>query len=334
MKTKAIILNNYPKFTPSSKDVDCISIQLDNFPSETVLIRLLFLSVDPYMRNRLRPEGTHYIKPLEIGKPIISMGIGEVIESKTVKFKSGDLVIGMFPWQEFAVINANAAKPIRQTTLPITTQLGILGYPGLTAYIGINKIAKPLPGQTIFISSAAGAVGSLAGQLAKIHGCHVVGSTSSQEKINYLIDYYHYDTAFNYQQYREDYASAIKKYCPHGIDINFENVGGKLLEAVIECLNLQSTIVLCGAISQYNSQNPRQGPNNFHKLNSKNAKLIGYIVTDYDHLFDEFQQYIIDQYLKGKINYHETIINGLGNAWSAFIGLFDSKNIGKMLVKI
>jgi len=216
----------------------------------------------------------------------------------------------------------------------MTAQLGILGYPGLTAYIGICKIAQPASGQTIFISGAAGAVGSLAGQFAKIHGCYVVGSTSTKEKIDYLINNCHYDAVFNYQQYRENYISAIKKYCHHGIDINFENVGGKLLEAVIECLNPHSTIVLCGAISQYNTQNPRLGPSNFHMLNSKNAKLVGYIVTDYDHMFDEFQQYIIKQYQEGKITYYETIIEGLQNAWSAFIGLFEGKNIGKMLVAI
>jgi hypothetical protein len=286
------------------------------------------------MRNRLRPEGTHYIKPLEIGKPIISMGLGEVIISESNKFKRGDRVIGMLPWQEYSIINANTVKHIRQTTMPVTTQLGILGYPGLTAYVGICKIAKPVPGQTIFISSAAGAIGSLAGQLAKLHGCYVVGSTSSQEKINYLMNHYHYDAAFNYQKYQEDYITAIKKYCQYGIDIDFENVGGKLLEAVIECLNPNSTILLCGAISQYNSKTPRQGPNNFQKLHAKNAKLIGYIVTDYNDLFDEFQEYIIKHYQEGKLSYHETIVEGLKNAWPAFIGLFEGKNIGKMLVAI
>src|SRR5262249_5764403 len=157
-------------------------------------------------------------------------------------------------------------KHIRKTSMPISTQLGILGYPGLTAYVGICKIAKLVAGQTIFISGAAGAVGSLAGQLAKLFGCHVIGSTSSQEKVNFLINDCHYNAAFNYQQYQENYISVLKKYCPQGIDINFENVGGKLLEAVIECLNPNSTIVLCGAISQYNTPNPRIGPSNFNKL--------------------------------------------------------------------
>lgn len=286
------------------------------------------------MRNRLRPEGTNYIKPLEIGKPIVSMGIAEVIQSESDKFKRGDMVVGMLPWQEYSILNENMVKHIRRTNMPITTQLGILGFPGLTAYVGICKIAKPIANQTIFISGAAGAVGSLAGQLAKLHGCYVVGCTSSQEKINYLINEYHFDAAFNYHQYKEDYISALNKYCYRGIDINFENVGGKLLEAAIDCLNQNSTIVLCGAISQYNSQNPRQGSSNFNKLNSKNAKLIGYMVTDYDYLFDEFQHFIIKHYQEGKITYHETIVKGIKNAWPAFIGLFESKNIGKMLVEI
>jgi NADPH-dependent curcumin reductase CurA len=286
------------------------------------------------MRNRLRPEGTHYISSLEIGKSIISMGIAEVIESKSKYFTPGDIVIGMLPWQEFSVVHENTVKHIQRNNLPITTQLGILGYPGFTAYVGILKIAKPIARQTIFISGAAGAVGSLAGQLAKIQGSYVVGCTSSKEKVDYLISHYHYDAAFNYREYQSNYIPALKHYCDRGIDINFENVGGQLLEAVIECLNPNSTIVLCGAISQYNTQNPRRGPSNFNKLNSKNAKLVGYIVTDYDHLFAEFQQYIINQYQAGKITYHETIIEGLDNAWSAFIDLFNSENIGKMLVAV
>src|SRR5579872_5526445 len=164
MKTSAIILNSYPQLIPSNKNVDFVRIKLDSCSFDDILVRIRFLSVDPYMRNRLRAEGTNYIAQLEIGKPIVSMGIGEVIESKTTQFKPGDIVIGMFPWQEFAVMNAKLVKSIQKNDMPITAQLGILGYPGLTAYIGVCKIAKPVHGQTFFISAAAGAVGSLAGQ--------------------------------------------------------------------------------------------------------------------------------------------------------------------------
>jgi len=334
MKTNAIILNNYPQSLPRESDATFIQIKISACKSDNILVRLLFLSVDPYIRNRLRAEGTKYINPLKIGMPIVSMGIGEIIESGSDKFKPGDIVVGMLPWQEYSILNPNTVKHVRQTNMPVTTQLGILGYPGLTAYVGICKIAKPVSGQTIFISAAAGAVGSLAGQLAKIQGCYVVGSTGSTEKVDYLINHCHFDAAFNYHQYQNDYKSALNKYCPRGIDITFESVGGKLLESAIECLNQNSTIVLCGAISQYNAQEPRQGPKNFNKLNAKNAKLVGYIVTDYDHLFDEFQQFVIKNYQEGRIRYHETIFNGLENAWPAFIGLFEGKNIGKMLVDI
>lgn len=334
MKTSAIILQNYPEDYPSRQNAKLINLQLNPCSTGNILIRSLYLSVDPYMRNRLRPTGTNYLEPLCLGKPIVSMGIGEVIESKTSNFNTGDLVIGMIPWQEFAVIDANGMKHIRQTCLPITTQLGILGYPGLTAYVGICHIAKPKPGQTIFISSAAGAVGSLAGQLAKLSDCYVVGCASSDEKVDHLVTELGYDTAFNYLQHQKNLKSTLQHYCPQGIDIDFENVGGNILEAVIECLNPHSTIVLCGAISQYNSQFPRRGPKNFHKLTQKEAKLVGYIVTDFEHIFDEFQQNIIQFYQKGKISYHETIVNGFENAWDAFIGLFEGKNIGKMLVAI
>ncbi len=288
MKTSAIILNSYPQGHPSEQDVSLINIPLGSCYSDQILIRLLFLSVDPYMRNRLRPEGTKYISQLNIGEPLVSMSIGEVVESNAANFQKGDIVIGMLPWQKLSVVDANTVKLVRQTTMPVTTQLGILGYPGFTAYIGVCQIAKPVLGQTVFVSSAAGAVGSLAGQLAKLHGCYVVGCASTDEKVDCLLNNYHFDAAFNYRHYQNDYAAAIRKYCPQGIDIDFENVGGSLLEAVIESLNSHAMIVLCGAISQYNKQNPRQGPDNFHKLIPKKSKLVGYIVTDYDYMFDEF----------------------------------------------
>lgn len=334
MMSRSIILQNYPKSFPTHSNVKLVNRHVELESKNRILIRSLYLSVDPYMRNRLRSSGTKYIDALQIGEPIVSMGIGEVLDSQAAHFKPGDKIIGMIPWQEFSTIDASTVKPIRSCNLPLTAQLSILGYPGLTAYVGIHHIAKPQPGQTIFISSAAGAVGSIAGQLAKLNGCYVVGCASSDEKIKYLIDDLKYDAAFNYLEHQDDYVSAIKKFCPHGIDINFENVGGAILEAAIDCLNPRGIIVLCGAISQYNSLNPRQGPKNFNLLISKRAKLEGFIVTNYDYLFDEFQNYMIQLCEERKITYRETVVKGLENSWKAFISLFEGKNIGKMIVSI
>ncbi len=334
MKTTAIILDKYPDHHPRDNDVKIMQLKLSTCVVGEVLVRLLFLSVDPYIRNRLRPNGTRYIAAIKLGEPIVSMGIGEVIDSQAENFKPGDIVIGMLPWQKYCVINAGCIKHVRQTNLTITTQLGVLGYPGFTAYIGICHLAKPMAGQTVFISSAAGAVGSLAGQLAKLHGCYTVGCASTDEKINYLINELHYDSAFNYHKYKNNYVAALREHCPLGIDVNFENVGGALLEAAIECLNKNSKIILCGLISQYNSKNYQKGPDNFYKLNSKHAELIGYIVTDYEYLFDEFYQNIIKYISEGKIIYNEIIVDGLENAWLEFSNLFKSNNIGKVLVAI
>ncbi len=332
--SRAIILKNYPATYPTEKDAQLVRIALGDCSSNKLVIRTLFLSVDPYMRNRMRPEGTQYSTPFKLHEPIVSMGIGEVVTSETANFRAGDLVIGMMPWQDFSVIDAMHVTPIMKTDLPISAQLSILGYPGLTAYVGMCHIAKPTPGQTVFISSAAGAVGSLAGQLAKIEGCHVVGCTGTDEKVDYLINDLGYDAAFNYHLYQNNYRAVLQKHAPQGIDINFENVGGRLLESVIEFLNLNSIIILCGMISQYNTINPRRGPSNFSNLPSKNAKLIGFIVTEYDHLMAEFQQQMITHYKNGNILYRETIVDGLDNAWKAFLDLFEGKNIGKMLIAL
>lgn len=332
--TRAIILNNYPIGSPKPENITIINIQLPDCNENQIRVRTLFFSVDPYMRNRLRPEGTLYINAFGLGDVLVSMGIAEVMQSELGEFKVGDLVIGMLPWQEFAIIEASKVKPILKSIMPITTYLGIMGYPGLTAYVGIHYFAKPTPGQKIFISGAAGAVGSLAAQMAKLLGCNVVGSTSNKEKIDYLLDDLKINAAFNYKKYQNNYKVAFEKYCPEGIDTYFENVGGEMLEAVIEYIKPNSTIVLCGAISQYNNSNPKKGPVNFNQLVQKKLKLVGYIVTDYDCLWNEFQHYISSNYQNGMISYRETIIDGFENLWPAFISLFESKNIGKMLVSL
>ena len=332
--TRAVVLNHYPIGSPKPDNVTLINLQLPDCNENQICVRALFFSVDPYMRNRLRPEGTQYIPAFGLGQVLESMGIAEVIQSESCQFKVGDLVIGMLPWQEFSIVDVSKVKPVQKTIMPLTTHLGIMGYPGLTAYVGIHYFAKPTYGQKMFISGAAGAVGSIAAQMAKLLGCNVIGSTSNQEKIDYLLNDLKIHGAFNYTKYQNNYKSALENNCPEGIDIYFENVGGEMLEAVIDYIKPNSTIVICGAIAQYNDPNPKRGPVNFNTLIQKKLKFLGYIVTDYDHLWNEFQHYVSHHYQKGMISYRETIIEGFENLWPAFINLFESKNIGKMLVSL
>ena len=284
------------------------------------------------MRNRLAPGRTKYIDSFKLNQPLESMGIAEVIESDIQGYKVGDLVTGMLPWQELSLMHPEQLTHLDDHGMPISASLGVLGYPGLTAYVGI-QLAELKPGQTVYVSSAAGAVGSLAGQLAKLQGCYVVGSAGSDAKVTYLRDELKFDAAFNYKNYK-DYGVALKQYCPKGIDVNFENVGGRMLEAAIDHLNEFGRVILCGAISQYNLRKALVGPKNFNLISKKSARFIPYIVTDYAHLLPEFKQKIALLCQKKQLSYSETLIEGIESAWPAFISLFSGKNTGKMLVTV
>jgi NADPH-dependent curcumin reductase CurA len=301
------------------------------------LVRNIWMSVDPYMRGGMRsPEETKsYISSFRLNKALDGACVGQIIESKNKEFKVGEYVLGNLGWREYWHSNGNDILRINSKIAPIQSFLGVLGMNGLTAYIGLFKIGKLNEGKdTVFVSAASGAVGSVASQIAKLKGCHVVGSVGSEEKVEWLLDEAKVDYAFNYKTVCENnIASELRKACPEGIDLYFDNVGGKHLEAAIDNMKTFGRIVLCGMISQYNVAIPYALPNLFRAIPNR-LGLHGFIVRDHYDVLNEFHSSMIRWIDEGKIKWKETITEGLENAPNAFIGLFKGENLGKMLVKI
>lgn len=297
-----------------------------------LLVRTLVLSVDPYMRGRMSTAKS-YIPPFTLGKPIESGGIGEVLRSESPHYAVGDVVVGMMPWQERGIAAANSVRKVTPGA-SLTAQLGVLGMPGLTAYVGLLDIGKPKAGETVFVSGAAGAVGSVVGQLAKIHGCRAVGSAGTDDKVRYLVEELGFDAAFNYKT-TPDQRKKLREVCPSGIDVYFDNVGGDTLEAVIWNLNDHARVPLCGMISMYNESELPPGPRNLMELVRKRVRMEGFIVTDHAHRNKDFTRDVMGWLSEGKLKYAETIVEGgLSEAPRAFIGLLKGQNTGKMLVRV
>lgn len=328
---RQIILVNRPKSVPALTDFRMEDCPMPKPADGEVLVQSLYLTVDPYMRGRMR-EGPSYIEPFQLNRPPTGGVVGKVIESKSPKFKVGDTVLGFLNWAQFNVAKADGLQKIDPNLAPVSTALGVLGMPGLTAYFGLLDIGKPQPGETVVVSGAAGAVGSLVGQIAKIKGCRVVGIAGSDEKVKYLTQELGFGAAVNYKD--ADFAEALKKACPKGVDIYFDNVGGDISDQVYRLLNKHARIPLCGQISMYNLDKPDIGPRNAWILLTKSALMKGFIVHDYEARFAEGVTQIAQWLKAGKIKYRESVVEGLENMPQAFLGLFKGENIGKQLVKM
>jgi NADPH-dependent curcumin reductase CurA len=259
--------------------------------------------------------------------------VGQVVESHHPRFAAGEIVEGYFGWQQYAVSDGVGARKVDPSLAPISTALGVLGMPGLTAYFGLLEIGKPQPGETVVVSGAAGAVGSLVGQIAKIQGCHVVGIAGTDEKARYVVEELGFDSAFNYKSAR-NYRAKLKTLCPQGIDVYFDNVGGAITDAVIPLLNVRARLVICGQISQYNLERPEMGPRWLWALIVKQARAEGFLVFQFADRFEEGIRQMAQWLKEGKLKYRENIIEGLENAPRAFIGMLKGENIGKQLVKV
>ncbi|MEB3149487.1 MAG: NADP-dependent oxidoreductase [Sphaerospermopsis sp.] len=300
-----------------------------------ILIRNIYLSLDPTHRIWMsdRPQ---YMPPVEIGEVMRGLVLGIVEESKNPNFQRGDLVSGLLGWQDYALITTGdlpyITKIPQPLTVPLTAFMAVLSFIGCTAYFGLLDIGKPQPGETLVVSAASGAVGSLVGQIGKIKGCRVVGITSSDEKCRYLLEELGFDAAINYKT--ADLSPALAASCPNGIDIYFENVGGEILDAVLTQVNLNARIPLCGLISTYNTEEPLPGPYNFSQILMKRVLIKGFIVTDYvsqwDLAFREMGQWI----QQGKLKYQQEIVQGLENAPTAILKLFNGEKMGKLIVQI
>lgn len=331
-KNRQIVLRSRPERMPSQDNFELVETEIPEPGEGEFRIATEFISVDPYLRGMLR-EGKSYIEPVKVGDVMSSGAVGTVDLSRHPSFRTGDVVLGHWGWRESFVSDGNGVERFDPHLGPISTALGVLGMPGMTAYFGLLDIGQPNAGETVFVSAAAGAVGSLVGQIAKLKGCRVAGSAGSDEKVRYLLDDLRFDGAFNYKS-TDDYGSALKEACPGGIDVYFDNVGGPLTDAVFPQLNMGARIVVCGQIDQYNSPEAPHGPRHLWQLITKQARAEGFLVFQFKDRYPEAQREIAGWLRDGKITYRETIAEGIENTPAAFIGLFKGENIGKQLVRV
>lgn len=329
---RQITLANRPVGMPKESDFRVKESTVPRPAGGEVLIRALYLSVDPYMRGRMSDSG-NYGKGVQVGEVIIGNVVGCVAESNDPRFAPQDIVEGMLGWQEYAVAPAKALRKIDPNVTPITAALYVLGIPGLTAYFGLLEICKPQPGETVVVSGAAGAVGSLVGQIAKLKRCRVIGIAGTQEKIHYLTDELGFDGAFNYRE-TKDYGAKLKQLAPNGVDVYFDTVGGPITDEVIHHLSNRARVAVCGQISQYNPTEPEIGPRWLGQLIVKQAKVEGFLVQQFADRFDAGLKQLAHWLKEDKLHYREHIAQGIENAPQAFIGMLEGKNIGKALVKV
>jgi NADPH-dependent curcumin reductase CurA len=332
--SKEISLTEYPYGMPTENNFKLVQVHIPEPTKEgEFLVRNIWMSVDPYMRGRMREGSNSYIPPFKLGQPLEGACVGQIITSNNNQFTVGEYVLGMLGWREYWLSNGSDVIKVNPNIAPIQSFLGTFGMTGLTAYVGLLKIGELKEGDTVFVSAASGAVGSVACQIAKTKGCHVIGSAGSEEKVKWLVDQAGIDNAFNYKE-MNDISEYLRKVCPDKIDIYFDNVGGKHLEAALDNMKTFGRIVLCGMISQYNSRSPLPGPSNLMLAITNRLKLQGFIVRDHYNMLNEFHAAMAKWIGQGNIKWKETVSEGIENAPKAFLGLFKGENFGKMLVKI
>lgn len=295
-----------------------------------ILVRNLHMSVDPYMRGRMN-DAKSYVPPFQLDQPMQGGAVGEIVASAAEGFAVGDHVLHPLGWREYAELDAAHAVKVDASLAPLSAYLGVLGMPGLTAYAGLFEVASFKEGDSVFVSGAAGAVGSLVGQFAKIKGAsRVIGSAGSDEKVTLLTEKYGFDTAFNYKN--APVAEQLPKAAPDGIDVYFDNVGGDHLEAAISSLNVFGRATLCGAIAHYNDTEAAPGPRNLMMVIGKRLRLQGILVNDHNGLQPQFVQDVAGWLRSGQLVADETVVEGVENATEAFLGMLRGENTGKMIV--
>ncbi len=333
LQNKQVLLAARPDGFPKESDFRLATVTMRDLAPGEVMVRVVYLSVDPYMRGRMS-VGESYAQPVAINEVMGGGAVGVVIESKDPLCPIGTHLSGFFGWQEYVIVEAKGLRRIDPSLAPISTSLGVLGMTGLTAYFGLFDIGELKEGESVLISGAAGAVGSVAGQIAKLRNCHVVGIAGTDEKVAYLTGELGFDAAFNYKTVT-DYGARIKELCRSGIDVYFENVGGAITDAVIPQLNLHGRVAVCGQISQYNLERPEMGPRWMHQLIIKRAKVQGFLVGDFAPRYGEALKELANWYKQGKLKFPVQIAEGgIEAAARAFIGMLHGENLGKQLVRI
>lgn len=332
MKNKQIVLASRPTGMPAMDNFATVDTEVPQPKDGEVLVRTRYLSVDPYMRGRMSDRKS-YVAPFAVNEVMNGGVVGEVVESRSNDFKPGDVVTGQLGWRLYSVARAGELRKIDPNLAPVTTALGVLGMPGLTAYFGLMDIGKPREEETVVVSGAAGAVGMTVCQIAKIQGCRVVGIAGSDEKNEYLEHELWVDRTINYKT-AADMKQALKDACPNGVDIYFDNVGGDISDAVLPFINKSARVIICGQISLYNLEKPDVGPRPQPYLLVKSALMQGFIITDYAPRFAEGVKQLGQWLSEGKMKYAENVVDGFENTPRAFLGLFSGENLGKQLVRV
>jgi NADPH-dependent curcumin reductase CurA len=329
-KSREIRLASRPTGIPVTANFSIATIELPPLQAGQVRVRNLYTSVDPYMRGRMN-EGKSYVPAFELGEPLTGGAVGEVVESRAAPYKPGDVVTSMYGWREFFQSPPGELHLVDRNVNPLSVYLGALGMTGMTAWAGLNLV-EVKSGDVIYISGAAGAVGNVAGQLAKLRGCYVIGSAGSPEKLSFLMDECGFDQAFNYKT--APVLEQLNNVAPGGIDVYFDNVGGESLEAALAALRVHGRIIACGGISGYNGTTPQPGPANLFHMTTKRLTMKGLLVGDWLASQTEFEKEVGGYFRAGRLKDKETVAEGIEQTPAAFIGLFGGKNIGKMVVKL
>lgn len=329
--TREIRLAARPEGEPKPSDFELVEGPVDDLAEGQLLVRNTWMSVDPYMRGRMN-DVPSYIPPFALGAPLDGAALGVVVASTVDGFAEGDTVLHRLGWRELAVVQASAARKVDVGVAPPQAYLGVLGMPGLTAYVGLTEIAGLRDDDVVFVSGAAGAVGSIAGQIAKLRGHTVIGSAGSASKLACVRDELGFDACLNYKD--APVAEQLAELAPDGIDLYFDNVGGEHLEAALGALRRGGRVAMCGAISQYNATDPAPGPRNIGLVVGKRLTLRGFIVSDHAALMPQFLREVGPWVHAGRLTVRETVVDGLDRAPEAFIGLLRGDNTGKMLVRL
>lgn len=330
---KSINLKQRPVGTPTLADFDFIELENNlNVSEGEILLESKYISVDPYLRGRMS-DAKSYVPPFNVGEPISSGIVAEVIETKNDKFKKGDFVSGLLQWKEKQISTGEGLQKIDKSKAPLSAYLGIVGMTGLTAFLGLHEIGKPKKGETLVVSGSAGAVGSVVGQIGKILGLNVIGIAGTDEKIDMLKSEFGFDHGINYKT-TKDMKAAIKEAAPNGVDIYFDNVGGPISDAVLFNINQFARIIICGAISVYNKTELPMAVAVQPFLVKNSALMQGFIVSNYAEKFPVAMKQLSTWLGEGKLTYKETIVEGFDNTPQAFLDMMNGKNKGKMIVKV
>jgi hypothetical protein len=334
-KHRRITLAAYPQGAPKDSDFSLAEDAVPSPGSGELLLRTIYLSLDPYMRGRMNPVKS-YSPFVEVGETMVGGTVSEVLSSNAEGFAAGDLVVGYTGWQSHAIDNGKGLRKLDRDVAPISTALGILGMPGHTAYVGLLDIGRPQAGETVVVSAASGAVGSAVGQLARIKQCRIVGVAGAPEKCRYAVEELGFDACVSHLD--ADLPAQLAQACPQGIDVYYDNVGGKVLAAAFDLLNVAARVPICGMISHYNDTGPPPGPDSLPKFMravlTRRLTIQGFIIFDHQHRWKDFQDDMAGWIRDGRVKYREDFVDGLENAPGAFQGLLKGRNFGKLIVRV